>query len=176
MKKKTCLVVLAHPSWTSSFSGSLAENFANGIEESGNQCEYINLWRDNFHLPDIKKELIDSYKEMILNCDGIVFAFPLWWEMPPYPLVEFLQTIFTNGFAYKHDGVKTSILDLPVDMLISMGQVKHFNISNLYEAMEYCGLHVRKALVCQGVGPAISTKDATQYIENAKAAGLTFFQ
>jgi putative NADPH-quinone reductase len=120
--------------------------------------------------------LVAKYKEQILNCDAMCFVFPWWFEMPPFPLVKFFQSIFVEGFAYTHDGeVKTPKIKLPVQVLITMGQRKEYNIRSLRDGMDYVGLRIERELVCTNVGPRLEPELSERYLESALRCGKMFF-
>lgn len=164
---------MANPSLTG-FTNSLANEFRAGLADEDVTHETINLFQEGYVGQDHIGCLEADYKSLILGADGLAFIFPWWWEMPPYPMTAFLQRIFVNGFAYKHDGVKTPILDKPVQLIISMGQNKPINLQNLCDGMEYCGLHVRHWMAAQGVNPSMDEAKALQYKNEAYNAGRNF--
>jgi putative NADPH-quinone reductase len=167
---KNCLIVFANPT-LASFSGALADNFRSGIEDSGNSHSTINLYQDEYISKLSDAEVDAKYKNMITQCDSIAFVFPWWWEMPPYPMAAFLQTIFVNGFAYSHNGVKTPLLDIPTMLIVTLGQEKKCNLNNLHEAMDYCGLRVVDEVVCAGVNPRMASEKAEEYKQEAYGRG-----
>jgi putative NADPH-quinone reductase len=173
---KKCLIVMANPS-LNGFANALATEFRSGLEFEDHSHETINLFQENY-LGQEGQFLEVDYKELIMGCDGMAFSFPLWWEMPPYPLVAFFQKIFTAGFAYNHDGVnKTPLLDLPVQLIVTQGQKHPANLLYLYEALRYCGFKTKfNTLSCTNVTPNLSPTEAGRYKKMAFEAGTSFFQ
>lgn len=171
---KNCLIFVANPN-PKSFGHQMATSFKKGIDNSGNSAEIIDLYAldyENNHL-----SANQQFKEMILNADSLAFAFPIWWEMPPSPLVKFLQTIFVKDFAYTHDGVKkTNLIDKNVAILATMGQKKHVSFEYLFEAFEYCGMDTTAIVVASGVNPSFTSADANKALERAFTVGSHFFR
>ena len=177
------LVITANPN-KSGFGAELTNQFIQGIKDAGHDIGKLDLFENHFHTGytqsnDRNEMLIEAYKEHILECDAICFSFPLWCEMPPYPLVAFMQKILVNGFAYTHDGVtKTPILNLPISLIITMGQTKNPNLTYLIEALGYVGLHhdYWHTVIAQGVGPDMPEHQVNTYKSSAYQAGLIQFK
>ena len=173
---KRCLTVVAHPT-LKSFTNSLASEFEHGLTDAGHSFTRINLFQEDYPFDKAASERNENnWKRLISNhIDGIALIFPWWWEMPPAPMVAFLQNIFNVGFAFEYiNGIREVTLDLPSALIISMGQKKLCNDKYLLEAMHYCGLHQKVNLVCQGVGPTLAEEDAKNYLELARAVGKGF--
>lgn len=155
------LQIIAHRS-PKSFTSSLAEEFARGASLYGNSVETMNLY-DNWPQYILKQKIKEA--------DQLSFAWPLYFELPPAPLVELFQTVFVEGFAFEMiEGRKVNLFDTTVTCLVSMGQKKEYNTTNLREAMEYCGLKPH-FFVFAGVGPYLTEEKASQYLDLAHYAG-----
>ena len=161
------LQIIAHPDTSgNSFTGQLASAWRNGATSVGHTVRFYNLYDD---LSDV------DHQAEILNAHHICFAFPVWWEMPPAKMVEYLQTVFVKGFAFDLDGDRMRpTLNITVTCLLSMGQQKQFNTSNLGDAMRYCGLHPTFC-VFDNVGPRLSPGEATSYLDLARRRGMTIY-
>ncbi len=158
------LQIIAHPDLTEkSFTHQLAKAFRDGANSLGHDVETINIFDCDYS--------ITEFRLVLLRADHICFAWPCWWEMPPAKLVEFFQTVFVRGFAFDFaDDKMVKNLDIPVTCLISMGQQKSLNTTNLLEAMTYCGLHPTFA-VFQNVGPRLQPEAAEAYLFKARQLG-----
>ena len=168
-----CVIFVAHPA-PSSLTKNLATTFKQGIVAAGHSATMFDI----FHKP-FDEANITTLQDLIKTADGIAFAFPWWWEMPPYPMVELLQKVFVNGFAFTHDGnhKKTSLLSLPTQLIICAGQAKtDIQLGNLKMAMDYCGLKPITPLVLSGVGPSLSQAVVNEFHRGALAAGQNFFK
>jgi len=161
------LQIIAHPDpEESSFTHALAKSFRNGAAKADHNVSYFNVY--DIEGSDVG---INELKDFVLNADRICFAWPCWWEMPPAKLVDLLQTVFVRGFAFDLAGDRmVPKLNIPTTCLISMGQNKQLNTTNLLEAMTYCGLHPQFA-VFQNVGPRLQPELAEAYLDTAFRLG-----
>lgn len=177
------LVVTANPN-KNGFGAQLTNVFINGIKEAGHEVNVMDLFAQGFHCSDGQTHdrnlyLLDEYRERIQDCDSIAFSFPMWCEMPPYPMAAFIQQVFVKGFAYEHDGIiKTPILNLPMSMLVTMGQKKDANLQYLIDALSYVGLHLKnwQLVIAPGVGPNMQEVEENTFKERAYLAGKTLFE
>jgi len=161
-----CLIVVANPSDTS-FTSALVARFKAGLESEGHTHETINLFQDKYPA----NELWDAtYRKQILDADAICFAFPWWFEMPPYPLAAFFQRNLVEGFAFKHEnGQKIPLIpSKPVQVMITMGQkFECYNIRCVSEGLRYAGLAITNQLVAVNVGPNLDPTRAQEYLDRA---------
>ncbi len=167
-----CLILVSHPSQIS-LTSKLVNSFTEGLLEANHN---VNLfYTGGFDTPLLS---LDVLRENVKQSDAIVFAFPWWWEMPPYPLVEIIQKVFVKDFAFVHDGnhKKQTLLNLKAKLLICAGQEKPtINLDNLNEAMAYCGLYVGSpSLVFTGCGPNLTEDQLESYHHTARQHGLSF--
>ena len=167
MSKKV-LVVVAHPA-EQSLCAEIANRFAIGmrIEAFGD----VDVSITNIFVNEEGLTKLD-----LLALDGLVLAFPNWCEMPPAPMVAWIQRHMSEGIGYSRDceGVKTGHLQgLPVFTLITQGtdEVKDYIIGSVREALEYCGAEVGCA-VFPGVGRSLDVPTA---FEIAETMGRTFY-
>lgn len=159
------LCITAHPNASGSFTSRLVDSFISGIDINA-RVSSKNVFFDEFE--EIRNE--------VQNADHICIAFPLWWELPPAKLVDFLQQTFVLGFAFEYkDGVRKLLIKKKMTCLISMGQKKDYNVSNLQQAMEYCGL-TAQFIVFQGVGPGLSSEMVDLYKDLARRQGVSIFE
>lgn len=160
------LQIIAHPAFdNTSFTNQLAEAFREGAKEAGHNVSWYNL----FH-PDVNEI---HHQQKVLDADHICFAWPSWWEMPPAKLVHYLQTVFVKGFAFDLQGDRmVPKFSKNVTCLISMGQRKGYDTTNLREAMTYCGLHPMFCIF-DNVGPRLEPAMATEYLSLARRQAKT---
>lgn len=158
------LQIIAHPNLEGGFTNSAAEAFRAGARSAGHEVTWYNL----FH-PDVTEI---NHADLVLKADHICFAYPCWWEMPPAKLVEYFQTVFVKGFAFDYDreGKRYVKLDIRATCLISMGQHKDLNTTNLREAMVYCGM-IPQFVLFQGVSPNLTKTLADEYLALATRFG-----
>lgn len=156
------LQIIAHPA-EKSFTRALAEQFRLGAEEAGHDVFVLDLYTSQLGIEDLEN--------LILKADHLNFAWPCMWEMPPARLVDLFQTVFVKGFAFDSvDGMMRPKLNLVTTCIISMGQDKSLNTTNLSEAMNYCGLDPT-FFIFKNVGPRLSEDSAEYYMHRANAAG-----
>ncbi len=163
------LQFIAHPDISDkSFTQSLAKSFRLGCEASGHDVTVINLYA-------AAVPTATELQAMVLEADHLCFAWPCWWEMPPAKMVDVLQTVFVRGFAFDSDGdrmvpkfIKTATV------IISMGQLKNYDTTNLREAMTYCGL-IPSFHIFNNVGPRLTPEMADIYLNTARRAGERLF-
>jgi putative NADPH-quinone reductase len=158
------LQIVAHPDLTgNSFTGQLARKFREGAEAAGHVVGWYNLYE-----PDTVEI---NHQQYVLEADHICFAYPVWWEMPPAILVNYLQTVFVKGFAFDLDGdrMKPKFEKLAT-CLLSMGQRKSYDSSNMAEAMRYCGMHPL-FVVADNVGPRLTPELAEAFLDLAYRTG-----
>ena len=169
-----CLIVVANPSDTS-FTNALVARFKAGLDSEGHDYETINLFHD-----DYPNDFSDtSYRRKIVDADAICFAFPWWFEMPPYPLAAFFQRNLVEGFAFRHEnGQKIPLLNgKKVQVLITMGQQSpEYNIYCVREGLRYTGLKINNELVALNVGPRLDPTQAQEYLNRAELAGQNILQ
>ncbi len=90
------LMILAHPK----IEQSIANKHISNIISASDNTEVRNLTvlYPNFKI-DVKAE-----QEALLNADIIVFQYPLFWYGVPSLLKEWIDSVFTFGFAFGKGG------------------------------------------------------------------------
>lgn len=185
MSEKVCMVVVANPN-PQSLTFQLVEKFMAGLKAAGHKGilgednsfskKTINqLFQNNYPSEDNSDDL---YRKLLSRADGVCLAFPWWCEMPPYPLVAWMQRNLIKDVAYLHDGVtKTPILNLPTQLLVTMGQTTHCNLQNIKNGLAYTGLHCNGLdLIVQGAGPNLTKETIKSVKEEAYQLGKKFFK
>lgn len=165
-----CLIVVANPSDTS-FTNALVARFKSGLESQGHSHETIQLFQEAYHHSGVTTDA--EYRKKMLEADAICFAFPWWFEMPPFPLVAFFQRNLVEGFAFRHEnGSKVPLLDKKVQVMVTMGQsAQEYNIYCVREGLRYVGLSITNELVALNVGPRLDPAQAQEYLDRAEKAG-----
>lgn len=106
---KKILIVTAHPTDYNLTTG-IADIFKEEKEKQGNTVEVLDLYKAEqlpFYTYDVtfKDELTDlqkHYQQMILDTDEIVIIYPFWWGTTPAILKNWIDSVFTMGFAAKY--------------------------------------------------------------------------
>ncbi|RWZ79132.1 MAG: flavodoxin family protein [Candidatus Chaera renei] len=105
------LIIVAHP-MPDSFSHKLAAAYQDGAGSAGHSVELLDLYASHDQLGFLRPESHSEYRDnqpvrqkwqaKILAADEVVFIHPLWWGGPPAILKNFIDQVFTPGFAYHH--------------------------------------------------------------------------
>lgn len=126
------LVVYCHPSHNS-FTYCVKESFVSGLKKAGHKVKVADLYDEKFNSDiseeeylreafyDDKKDIPDDvkkYQEIINQSDAIVFIYPVFWTEAPSKLVGWFQRVWTYGFAYGKQRMKTLKKSL---FLVTMG-------------------------------------------------------
>ncbi|MCI6279064.1 MAG: NAD(P)H-dependent oxidoreductase [Porphyromonas sp.] len=69
----------------------------------------------------VSRGLFDVAEEqrLLVAADRLILQFPLWWYMPPAVLKKWMDTVWTEGFAYGEGGDK--LRHLRIDVAVSCG-------------------------------------------------------
>ena len=115
---KKILVILGHPD-SESFSGALADAYAEGARSGGAEVRCLRLGEFEFdpvlsgkgrHEPPAETDLVTS-QESLTWADHVVFAYPIWWATPPALLKGFIDRVLLPGFAYQSSGEKNKMAE-----------------------------------------------------------------
>lgn len=104
------LIITAHPS-SKGFTHRIAKTFLHKANDSGDDCEILDLYNQKFSQDFLKFENVSKFpidkitleiQEKIRLADNLVFVCPMWWGMCPAIMKNFFDRNFTKGFAYKY--------------------------------------------------------------------------
>lgn len=105
------LIVTAHPH-AKSFTHKIADAYREGAVSAGHSVKMLDLYRTELQLDFLKPENQAEYRrnqpirvalqEMVSEAEELVFIHPLWWGGQPAILKNFIDQIFTPGFAYRN--------------------------------------------------------------------------
>jgi NAD(P)H dehydrogenase (quinone) len=141
-------IVYVHPS-RDSFTWDLKNKFIEGLKDSGhtyeisdlydmdfktdmNESEYFreSNYRDELPLPtDVLLE-----QEKINRSNSIVFIYPIFWTEAPAKLVGWFDRVWTYGFAYGKQTMKT--LDQALFLCSAGNSLETLKENGLLESME----------------------------------------
>lgn len=119
-KNMKILIITAHPS-SKGRTHLIANEYRRTQEEKGNSVELINLYSENNFIPNFSfeniKEIVPTEKikeiqNKVEEAGEIVFIHPIWWGFMPAIMKNFIDNVFTHGFAYRFnaDGSKEKLL------------------------------------------------------------------
>ena len=93
------LVIIGHPDKKSFCYNGIYKTIVQEINNSSQDIQIIDLYRDSFTRPRIK--LIEKYKKLITWCERIYIISPVWWFRLTPRMEIFFDEVLTPGFAYK---------------------------------------------------------------------------
>ena len=92
------LIVIGHPNQESFCYNGIFKTIIRQMNKHKENYKIIDLYRDSFTRP--RKELIQSYKELITWSTHIYFISPVWWFRLTPRMEIFFDEVLTPGFAY----------------------------------------------------------------------------
>jgi NAD(P)H dehydrogenase (quinone) len=105
------LIVIAHPK-PDSFTHKVAEAYKEGAGSAGHSVQMLDLYKTDLQLgflqPESPREhrknqpVREQLQEMVASAEELVFVHPLWWGGQPAILKNFIDQVFTPGFAYRN--------------------------------------------------------------------------
>ena len=113
------LMITAHPS-SKNLTQGMAEIYKSEKEKQGHTVQVLDLYKETT-LPFLSFEDQNSFKvseeallyqEMIKKAKEIVFVYPFWWGTMPAILKNWIDSVFTMGFAatYNEKGRPVGLL------------------------------------------------------------------
>ncbi len=154
-------IVFAHPS-RKSFSRTVLDAFARGLEDGGHSYEIADLYATGFQSemdeaqyfretsgdpdlpapPDVERE-----QAKIDGAGGLAFIYPLWWSDCPAKLKGWFDRVLTCGYAYLYDTQGARRTRMSVEkalVLCSAGHTEeHLEETGIAEAMRRIMLNDR---------------------------------
>jgi putative NADPH-quinone reductase len=103
------LITNGHSSKTS-FTGAIAEAYAEGVRTAGGQVELLHLadlkfdplLHEGYHkIMPLEPDLVRA-QGLIKSCSKLVICYPQWWGSGPALLKGFIDRTFLPGFAFKY--------------------------------------------------------------------------
>ena len=108
------LVVISHPNQESFCYNGIFKTIQRTLEKSNAEVKVIDLYGDK--LIRDEKELIQTYKDMIMWSENIYFISPVWWFRCTPKMETFFDEVFTPGFAYNFKPI-TKLYGYPKPLL-----------------------------------------------------------
>lgn len=91
------LVIYGHPDYQNSFANkTILEEFQKNVPDAEIR-NIVELY------PDGKID-IETEQKKLLDADVLIFEFPFWWYSCPSAMHNYLEKVFTRGFAYGEGG------------------------------------------------------------------------
>jgi len=108
------LVVISHPNQESFCYNGIFKTIQKTLKKSNAEVKVIDLYGDK--LIRDEKELIQTYKDMIMWSENIYFISPVWWFRCTPKMETFFDEVFTPGFAYNFKPI-TKLYGYPKPLL-----------------------------------------------------------
>jgi NAD(P)H dehydrogenase (quinone) len=113
------LVINGHPR-AGSFVGALADSYAGGARGAGHEVDvlalsemnlepYLKLQHSSLNPLDYPADMAAIHERM-LWADHYVFAYPIWWGLPPALLKVFIEVAFAPKVAFTYLPTKNGIV------------------------------------------------------------------
>ncbi len=125
------LVVFAHPDGNS-LSGTLANAVRRGLEKSGKQVDFVDLYADRFSAvmtaaeriayetdSPILDPLVAHYSELVMKCEALVVVYPTWNMGFPAILKGFFERVMVPGVAFGFNEKSGRVRG-------NLGHIRHF--------------------------------------------------
>lgn len=93
------LVIIGHPDQASFCYNGIFKTVKENLEQSGEDVEVIDLYRDSFTRP--RDKVTARYKELVAWSDRIYIISPVWWFRLTPRMEIFFDEVLTPGFAYQ---------------------------------------------------------------------------
>lgn len=171
-KNSSCLIIDASQSHQG-LCGALVEKFSQGVRGAGHETTILKIKSEK-----ITAKVCKEIQSTILASQHLVFAFPIWSGMPPYSLVELIQKVFVEGFAFeyaKDSNSKIPKIDIPATFLITMGMQGPPDVQYLSDGLAYSGVFADRTIVVDGVKPGMSKNKIDNAMNMALSAGENTF-
>lgn len=191
------LIVLAHPK-RDSFNAALCRSLEEGLCEAGHAVDIADLYAEHFD-PRLGPEELDAmgslrpapdvaaYQQRMLQAQGLVFLFPVWWFGPPAILKGFVDRVLQENFAFRFRGtgavegllrheralvINTAGVSASLYKLFGFGKP----LAKVFDkwTLQVCGIRKVRHVVFYDV---VKADDATRarYLAEARRLGCEFF-
>lgn len=151
------LVLKAHPK-DGSLTNSITEKFVKSLDKkhSVTVVDVCKLKIPFYELDGNLPKVVLEQQKLIRDSELIVLIHPIWWMGMPAVLKNYIDAVFTSGFAFKYDGKKyTKLLTgkksaiittsgAPTAVLKMVFGIHHFITKNFI--LRFCGLKVIKGM------------------------------
>ena len=100
---KTIIIANSNPQ---SYTHALADAYKKYLESVGEKYALIDLYSDGDFkvIGGLTKEKVMELQKQITDSSELVFIHPLYWINMPAILKNFMEQVFTEGFAYEYRG------------------------------------------------------------------------
>ena len=190
------VVIVAHPR-PHSFTGSVAQSYADAVAKLGHSVVVRDLYRMNFNpcLGEAELPFANDFQpgpdvlaERDVLKDAAVFAlvYPFWLNAPPAILKGYLDRVFGFGFAYGKDGRSQPLLQgRSLIAFSSSGAPLHWvretgafdAIAKLFDSYlcELCGLTFLEHVHFGGIVPMIRGDAVASYLASVRECANKHF-
>jgi NAD(P)H dehydrogenase (quinone) len=100
------LIVTAHPK-DGGHTHVIAETYKREVEKLGHTVKVVDLYARENQLPFYAlsrdpNQVVANMQQDVLWAKEIVMIHPIWWSQMPAIMKNWMDTVFTPGFAYKY--------------------------------------------------------------------------
>lgn len=160
------LLITAHPS-SKGLTHGIAETYRKEKEAGGDTVHEIDLYKDPCILPFLSFENMREYHQCdrdisleaeVTWANELVFVHPLWWGTMPGIMKNFLDRVFSVGFAYKYskEGKVSGLLaGKTAKIFTTSGNRAIYYIwpflpfkSIWIEILHFCGIKIKEFNIC----------------------------
>ncbi len=161
--EQNILMLLAHPNLAHSIGNKLISKTIGNLNNSS--IRNLAQLYPNFNI-DVKAE-----QQALLNADVIIFQYPLFWYNVPAILKEWIDQVFTYGFAFGSDGFK--LKDKKVIVSFTMGSSKKDYPPDVIEKIVFPLKGLSSYCKMKYLGEIFST-DINNYTDGAEEKAKVF--
>lgn len=190
----TAALIIAHPR-VRSFSGAMADGFAQGVRQAGGEVVIRDLYRLGFdpclhpgEIPDHAgfkpREDVVEERRLLADVDLFAFFYPLWYNSPPAMLKGYVDRVFGMGFAYspiEHGGNRPLLAGRKLISFTTSGAPQSWvERTGAWEAMQkhfdehfaaVTGLEILAHHNIGGVGPGMSQEHVASHRADVEQHG-----
>ena len=183
------LVVVAHPK-LDSLTRAMAAECQRGLAAAGHEPTLLDLYAVGFdpvlHANELSavpasppEPAILEAQSRLLEAQGLVLVYPVWWGAPPAILQGWLQRVMTAGFAFQTTAGRPQGLLRHKVRLILTASGRDTAITDSYadpliESLRFCGIQDIQAHIIHGVYPGAPAAVTQSALKVAFEAGQGF--
>lgn len=189
------LIVYAHPN-PQSFNHAILESVSKGLESAGHKVRLKDLYAEEFdpvlHADELAAlqsgtvpSRIKAEQDALLEAEGLIFIYPLWWFDRPAMLKGWFDVVFTNqvAFSFDNEGVQGLLQHRKAFVLITAGGTEaYFKNTDAMPLIHrpvtdgtlgFCGIDDVEHKIFFDV-PGLSNEERKAILDEVEALGKAF--